>query len=182
MTLREAFHSISLFLHLQNEEVNSETSHRTSSNDTPESLRRCCYFAANQRWNLFSFLWTCCLPQEGGVPSQDDNWPPFYILNYANNVCKFPFTLFVVVFLLEQSYRREETCNKVRIQQYFQCIKVIRSSKITAGHWWLTPVILATQETEIRRIMIWSQLWQIVHKTLSWKYPLQKRVGGEGEK
>jgi hypothetical protein len=23
-----------------------------------------------------------------------------------------------------------------------------------AGHWWLTPIILATQEAEIRRIMI----------------------------
>jgi hypothetical protein len=25
-----------------------------------------------------------------------------------------------------------------------------------AGHWWLTPVILAVQETEIRRIMVQS--------------------------
>jgi hypothetical protein len=25
-------------------------------------------------------------------------------------------------------------------------------------HWWLTPVILATLETEIRRIMVQSQL------------------------
>jgi hypothetical protein len=32
-------------------------------------------------------------------------------------------------------------------------------------HWWLTPVILATQEAEIRRIVV--QLGQIVHKTLS---------------
>jgi hypothetical protein len=28
--------------------------------------------------------------------------------------------------------------------------------------WWLTPVILATQEAEIRRIMVQSQWWQIV--------------------
>jgi hypothetical protein len=26
-----------------------------------------------------------------------------------------------------------------------------------AGHWWLTPVILATQEAEIRRIVVRSQ-------------------------
>jgi hypothetical protein len=26
-----------------------------------------------------------------------------------------------------------------------------------AGHWWLTPVILATQEAEIRRIWVQSQ-------------------------
>jgi hypothetical protein len=38
-----------------------------------------------------------------------------------------------------------------------------------AGCCWLTPVILATHEAEIRRIMVWSQPWQIVHKTLSQK-------------
>jgi hypothetical protein len=38
-----------------------------------------------------------------------------------------------------------------------------------AGLWWLTPVILARQEAEIRRIMVWSQPGKIVHKTLSQK-------------
>jgi hypothetical protein len=33
--------------------------------------------------------------------------------------------------------------------------------------WWLTPVIPATQEAEIRRMMVPSQPSQIVHKTLS---------------
>jgi hypothetical protein len=35
------------------------------------------------------------------------------------------------------------------------------------GHQWLTPVFLATQEAEIRRIMVQSQPRQIVCKTLS---------------
>jgi hypothetical protein len=39
---------------------------------------------------------------------------------------------------------------------------------------WLTPVILATQEVEIRRIEVCIQLEQIVHKTLSLKKPSQK--------
>jgi hypothetical protein len=36
---------------------------------------------------------------------------------------------------------------------------------VWAGCWWLTPVILATQEAEIRRIMVGVQPRQIVCKT-----------------
>jgi hypothetical protein len=42
---------------------------------------------------------------------------------------------------------------------------------------WFTPVILATQEAEIRT-MVQSQPRQIVRETLSQKYPIQNRAGG----
>jgi hypothetical protein len=41
------------------------------------------------------------------------------------------------------------------------------------------PVILATQEAEIRRIMVRSQPGQIALETLSQKYQAQKRKGLE---
>jgi hypothetical protein len=46
--------------------------------------------------------------------------------------------------------------------------------RIQAGHWWLTPIILTTQEAEIRRILVQSQPGQIVHETLSRKNLSQK--------
>jgi hypothetical protein len=43
-----------------------------------------------------------------------------------------------------------------------------------AGRQWLTPVILATQKAEIRRIEVRSQPRKIVCETLSRKYLTQK--------
>jgi hypothetical protein len=43
---------------------------------------------------------------------------------------------------------------------------------VPAGGWWLKPVILATQQAEIRRIEVQSQPRQIVQKILSEKYPI----------
>jgi hypothetical protein len=45
---------------------------------------------------------------------------------------------------------------------------------MVAGYWWLTPIILAIQEAEIRRIKVQSQTRQIVQKTLS-KKPFTKK-------
>jgi hypothetical protein len=56
-----------------------------------------------------------------------------------------------------------------------QCTKMLNKSPnsngITTRHQWLGPVILATQEAQIRRIEVRSQPEQIVCETLSRKYP-----------
>jgi hypothetical protein len=41
-----------------------------------------------------------------------------------------------------------------------------KSQRVTR-HWWLTPVILATQEADVRRIMVRRQPRQIVPETIS---------------
>jgi hypothetical protein len=51
-------------------------------------------------------------------------------------------------------------------------------SKTLARHGWFMPVILTTQEVEIRGIAVQSQPREIVHKTLPQKNPSQKRAGG----
>jgi hypothetical protein len=45
-------------------------------------------------------------------------------------------------------------------------------------HWWLMPITLATQETEVRRIVLQSQAW--ANSTLDpiLKKSSQKRFGG----
>jgi hypothetical protein len=50
---------------------------------------------------------------------------------------------------------------------------------LDAGHWWLALVILATQESEIRRITYRSQPGQIALETLSQKNLSQKRDGSQ---
>jgi hypothetical protein len=47
----------------------------------------------------------------------------------------------------------------------------------SAGCQWLTAIILATWEAEIRRIVVQNQHRQIVHETLSQKNPTQNRTG-----
>jgi hypothetical protein len=56
-------------------------------------------------------------------------------------------------------------------------LPVIKVNVLT-GCQWLTPVIPAIQEAEIRRITVQSQLGQIVRETLSRKTISQKRAGG----
>jgi hypothetical protein len=47
-----------------------------------------------------------------------------------------------------------------------------------ARHWWLTPVILAMQEAEIRKIVVQSQPRETILETLVQKNPSHKRGGG----
>jgi hypothetical protein len=52
---------------------------------------------------------------------------------------------------------------------------LIKLSKVWHGD---SPVILVTQEAEIRMIVVGSQLGEIVPETLSQKYPTQNRADG----
>jgi hypothetical protein len=51
---------------------------------------------------------------------------------------------------------------------------LLKTLQLKTRPWWLTPVIIATQEAEIRRIAIQSQPRQIVCETLSRKNPITK--------
>jgi hypothetical protein len=60
-----------------------------------------------------------------------------------------------------------------------------RIKKVLAGHWWLTPVMLASWDqelVEIRSIKVWSQLGQIVHETLSQKHAAESRADRVAQK
>jgi hypothetical protein len=54
---------------------------------------------------------------------------------------------------------------------------VLRKDYVEPDNWWLTPIIIATQEAEIRRIVVQSPA-QANSETLSWKNSSQKRAGG----
>jgi hypothetical protein len=47
-----------------------------------------------------------------------------------------------------------------------------------AGHWYLTPIILAPQVADSKRITVQRQPRQTVAKTYLEKNPSQKRAGG----
>jgi hypothetical protein len=53
----------------------------------------------------------------------------------------------------------------------------MQKKEVGGEHWCLTSVILATQEAEIRRVVIQSQPRQIVRETLSRKNLHKKGLG-----
>jgi hypothetical protein len=58
------------------------------------------------------------------------------------------------------------------------CIGVSVIISVVAGHQWLMPIILDTQEAEISRIRVRSQPRHIIHETLSQKTFYKNRTGG----
>jgi hypothetical protein len=66
----------------------------------------------------------------------------------------------------------------VRVSK-FQVFKGLRyKTQHFARRQWLTPIILATQEADIRSITVQSQPEQIVCENLSWKTLHKNRAGG----
>jgi hypothetical protein len=61
------------------------------------------------------------------------------------------------------------------------CLTFLKNPYYEARHWWLTPVILATLETETRRIKVQSQHRQISSQDPIMKIPNTKRVVGVGQ-
>jgi IS30 family transposase len=71
-----------------------------------------------------------------------------------------------------------KTLKKIRYNMAARIKPSILEKRSKAGHWWLMPVILATQEAEIRRITDQRQPGQIVHEILSQKTLHKNRAGG----
>jgi hypothetical protein len=92
-------------------------------------------------------------------------WPLFYLIMTLK-----PVWWLTLQFQLLRRLRQEDCLNpgvqSHVVKPYFiykQSLKITRCQ-------WLMPVILATQEAEIRRVVVRSQPGQIVRETLSQKY------------
>jgi hypothetical protein len=111
-------------------------------------------------------------------------WWSHHIVNESNGTRSYNvkhFIVWQVNFISIKPYVHADIVMK-QISQLLEFFKEFRDSdlhsiavqisinldkiKFKFGCWWLTPVILATQEAEIRRVMVQSQCWQIAHETL----------------
>jgi hypothetical protein len=84
-----------------------------------------------------------------------------------------------LVFLLKKELKLWRKKKTKLINTVFREVRedIVSIKQNKAGCWWLTSVILATWEAEIR-IAVQGQLGQIVWKTLFQKNQSQKRAGG----
>jgi hypothetical protein len=75
-----------------------------------------------------------------------------------------------------KTYVTQKSYSKKALQNN-KCLHWKKKKEPGAKHWWLTPIILATQKAEMR-ITVQSQPWQIVHETLSQKISNTKKELG----
>jgi hypothetical protein len=99
-----------------------------------------------------------------------------YVCGSRFSICDHTYIICVWLWESTKSVNREAGLNTYPME-FWNPLYLHSKRATTAGHWWLMPIILAIQETEIRKISAQGQPWQIVHKTLSQKSPTQKRAG-----
>jgi hypothetical protein len=101
-------------------------------------------------------LWEIVVTLRGQISNQ----------KYVNHICKLTFSSSHIF----KKVKGTDGIN-VCIIRYSQDVVISRCSQyeklLKARHWWLKPVILATQEAVIRSTAVQSQPRQIVCETLS---------------
>jgi predicted membrane protein len=121
-----------------------------------------CLYSAS----IISFISSCAF----------SNSPFLLSWNFLSVSCTFEFYIFnnreLENDLVEGEKKRTR---KKRFQQYETKVKKKKEKRRIAGQQWLTTIILATKESEFRRITVQGQPGQIVQVTLSRKYPTEKK-------
>jgi hypothetical protein len=99
-------------------------------------------------------------------------WPFF---NSSRDCFCFVF-LWCLNHILRGQWAKNDTGEPISVFFLKSLMVLCQLKKLHCLHGWLTPVILTTQEAEIRRITIWSQPRQTVPETLSQK-TLSQKIG-----
>jgi hypothetical protein len=135
-----------------------------SEGQQPGSIRKKC-----EQWTLFCTVWATLTSRKKFVFMTP--FPKFYVFTTD------PQNLYSHCPWQPDSHPPNW---KLQFLPFFRSWEIYSTLQILwylnhARHQWLMPVILATQEAEISRILVWSQPWQIVQKILSKKKPFPKR-------
>jgi hypothetical protein len=127
---------------------------------------------------LCKYLTTVCV-----LSLQDKFLSEFQILIWMKtNLSAFSFLKIFNQFQVTKTFSRNIVLgflvkHIIHLDNFYMWQEVyIKVSFITRCQW-LMPIILAIQEAEIRRIMVWNQPEQIDCEIISWKYSTQKRTG-----